>query len=192
MNKYPVEIEQQMQFFFSSLPEHQRRRYAALEAQKLGHGGKRYICELLKCNFRTLEHGLNELQNTETIETGRIRKPGAGRQFYIEQYPEINDAFLKVIEKNTAGSPMDEKIKWTNLSRNQLAEGLKVQGFDVSVTVVDQLLKKHDFRRRKAVKTVAGGKTKNRDEQFKNIGRLKNEYHENSNPVISMDTKKKS
>lgn len=192
MKKYPVEVERQMQIFFSSLPEHEKRRYAAVEAIKLGHGGKKYICDLLGCNFRTLEHGLNELQSQERLETNRIRKPGAGRQFYIEEHPEINDAFLKVIEKHTAGSPMDEKIKWTNLSRKQLAEKLKAEGFDVSVTVVDQLLKKHNFRRRKAVKTIAGGQVKNRDKQFKNIERLKNEYHENGNPVISMDTKKKN
>ena len=192
MKKYSAAIERQMQKFFLSLPEHERRRYAAIEAIKFGHGGKKYICDILGCNFRTLEHGLDELQSQEKLETDRIRKPGAGRQFYIEEHPEINDAFLKVIEDHTAGSPMDEKVKWINLTREQLAKKLKAEGFDISVTVVDQLLKKHNFRRRQAVKSIAGGQVQNRDQQFKNIERLKHEYHENGNPVISMATKKKN
>ena len=88
---------------------------------------------------------------------------------------------------------MNENIKWTNLSREKLALGLKEKGFPVSVTVIDQLLKKHNFRPRKAFKNEAG-KTNipDRDEQFKNIERLKEEYHKNGDPVMSMDVKKKS
>lgn len=192
MQKYPSAIEEQMKRFYLSLPEHERRRYAAIEALKLGHGGKKYICDLLGCHFLTLERGLKELESGEPLKTDRIRKSGAGRQFYIEEHPEINDAFLKIIGKNTAGSPMDETIKWTNLSRSKLAENLKTEGFDVSVTIVDQLLEKHNFRRRQAVKSIAGGQVQNRDQQFKNIDRLKEEYREKGNPVISMDTKKKN
>jgi len=43
----------------------------------------------------------------------------------------------------------------------------------VSVTVVDQLLEKHNFRKRKAVKTLATGKSEHRNEQFETIERLK-------------------
>lgn len=54
---------------------------------------------------------------------------------------------------------MNEEIKWTNLTRGQIAEKLTEEDFNVSVTIVDQLLKNHNFRRRKASKTVAGGKS---------------------------------
>ncbi len=192
VNKYPIEIELQMQKFYLSLSEHEKRRYAAIEALKLGHGGKKYICEILGCTFPTLKSGLRELSSQDELDISCIRKPGAGRKNYIEKHPEINKVFLAVIDENTAGSPMDEKIKWTNLSRLELSEKLKEKGFNVSVTVVDQLLKNNNFRRRKASKTIAGGKSENRDDQFKKIVRLKNEYIENGNPVISMDTKKKN
>jgi len=192
MQKYTSAIEEQMKRFFISLPEHERRRYAAIEALKLGHGGKKYICDLLGCHFLTLERGLKELESREPLKTDLIRKSGAGRQFYIEEHPEINNAFLKIIGKHTAGSPMDETIKWTNLSRSKLAEKLKTEGFDVSVTIVDQLLEKHNFRRRQAVKSIAGGQNKHRDQQFKHIDHLKAEYQKKGNPVISMDTKKKN
>ena len=66
-----------------------------------------------------------------------------------------------------------------------------VNTYDISVTVVDQLLSKHSFRRRQAVKTNACGTSENRNEQFENIENLKNEYVEQGNPILSMDSKKK-
>lgn len=87
---------------------------------------------------------------------------------------------------------MDEAVKWTNLTRQQIADLLKKERINVSVTVVDQLLKKHKFRKRKAVKTLATGSSEQRNEQFENIESLKEEYFAAGNPVISMDSKKKS
>lgn len=39
MQPYGVVIERTMKRFFDSLSEKDRRRYAAVEAAKLGHGG---------------------------------------------------------------------------------------------------------------------------------------------------------
>ena len=86
---------------------------------------------------------------------------------------------------------MDETIKWTNLRREEIAVRLQEEGFSVSVTIVDQLLEKHDFRRRQAFKTESGKQVPQRDEQFQNIATLKQQYHEQGNPVLSMDVKKK-
>jgi hypothetical protein len=93
---------------------------------------------------------------------------------------------------NTAGSPMDETIKWSNLSREKIAGLLAEKGYGVSVTVVEQLLDKHDFRSRKAFKNEAGKEVENRDEQFKNIENLLEDARANGNPAMSMDVKKKS
>ncbi|WP_322505468.1 ISAzo13-like element transposase-related protein [Chroococcidiopsis cubana] len=71
---------------------------------------------------------------------------------------------------------MDETVKWTNLKRHEIAALLKGEGIDVSVTVVDQLLEKHKFRKRKAVKTLATGESEHRNEQFEMIERLKQAY----------------
>ena len=75
---------------------------------------------------------------------------------------------------------------------NLLLTSSKDKGFSVSVTVIDKLLRKHKFCRRQAFKSEAGKKNiPNRDEQFKNIERLNQEYHDAGNPVMSMDVKKK-
>ncbi|NER34398.1 MAG: hypothetical protein F6J93_10280 [Oscillatoria sp. SIO1A7] len=111
----------------------------------------------------------------------------------MEEIEGIDEAFLRVIEGHTAGSPMDEAIKWTHLRRQQIADLLwEEEEIQVSVTVVDQLLDKHDFRRRKAFKAKATGDNPQRNEQFENIEKLVETYQQAGNPVMSMDTKKKS
>lgn len=134
---------------------------------------------------------MEELADGVLGDEHRIRQPGGGRKSMLATKPGLEEAFLRVIDNHTAGSPMDEKVKWTNLSREKLALGLQEEGFTVSVTIVDQLLKKHNFRRRQASKSVAGKEVPQRDEQFKKIEILKQEYHEEGNPVMSMDVKKK-
>ena len=105
----------------------------------------------------------------------------------------LDDAFLIALDNHTAGSPMNKAIKWTNLSRTNIVEKLQEQGINISVTVVDQLLDKHGFRPRQAFKVEAGKKNiPQRDEQFKNIERLKQEYINVGAPVLSLDVKKKS
>ena len=74
MNTYAFPIEQQMQRFYRSLNERDRRRYAAIEALKLGHGGIRYV-GVLGCDATTLAKGIQEL-GSEELETRRQRKAG--------------------------------------------------------------------------------------------------------------------
>ena len=106
--------------------------------------------------------------------------------------PAIEANFLKVLEDHTAGDPMRLEIKWTNLSRRQIAARMKDLGSPISRDVVSQLLRKHGYRRRKALKKkTMGPRHKDRDAQFEKIARLKEEYLGAGLPVISMDTKKK-
>jgi len=179
-----------MRKFYSSLSEKDSRRYAAIEAQKLGYGGVAYICRVFGCNDRTVRQGISDLEAGLPNEN-RIRKPGGGRKAILQMTPEINKAFLAVIKNHTAGSPMDEKIKWTNLTREKIALRLAEAGFAVSVTIVDQLLDKNNFRKRQAFKSQSGKSVPQRNEQFKKIENLKQEFHEKGNPVMSMDVKKK-
>jgi hypothetical protein len=49
-----------------------------------------------------------------------------------------------VISQHTADSPTNQKLKWTNLTRHEIAQLLETEGIEVSVTVVDQLLEKYN------------------------------------------------
>jgi hypothetical protein len=192
MRPYPSEIEVQMQRYYKSLSEKDRRRYAAIEVVKLGYGGQAYIRRLLGCHHETLKLGWRELQDEAVLEQERIRQPGGGPKSAFETTASLDEAFLRVLERHTAGSPMDETVKWTNLKRHEIARLLGNEGIEVSVTVVDQLLKKHNFRKRQAVKTLATGESEHRNEQFEAIDQLKQSYQGAGNPVMSMDTKKKN
>lgn len=97
-----------------------------------------------------------------------------------------------MLKNYTAGDPMDEKVRWTNLKPWQIAQLLGEEyEIQVSLNVIRQLLKKHDYRRRKAQKRLTKQHVLHRNEQFENIIRLKEEHEAANNPVISMDGKKK-
>ena len=60
--------------------------------------------------------------------------------------------YLTILKDHTAGDPMDEKIKWTDLTRAEISSFLKKKGFNVSRNIVKKLLKNHGYVKRKAVK----------------------------------------
>jgi hypothetical protein len=110
----------------------------------------------------------------------------------IAASPALEENFLKVLQDHTAGDPMRAEVKWTNLSRGQIASRLGELGTPASRQVVSQLLRKHRYRRRKALKKkTMGPRNPNRNAQFENIARLKKKYLKARLPVLSMDTKKK-
>lgn len=74
------------------------------------------------------------------------------RKKIIHATENIDEVFLRVIDNYTAGDPMNEKVKWTNLTRKEISEIMTEEGVKVSEYVVKQLLKKHGFVRRKASK----------------------------------------
>ncbi len=76
MDAYPADIERMMQRLFHSLGESARRRYAAIEAAKLGHGGLEYVARVLGCDPKTIRQGQAELEGNEELDTSRQRKKG--------------------------------------------------------------------------------------------------------------------
>jgi len=77
--KYTDEVASTMKKFFESLSEKDRRRYAAIEALKLGNGGQKYICEILGCDPDTVKTGTKELQGKMSVDDP-IRNPGGGKK----------------------------------------------------------------------------------------------------------------
>lgn len=73
---YSKDIESAMRLFYISLAERERRRYVAVEAAKLGHGGILYLADLFGCSRRTIRRGLDELHAAATLPLGRSRKKG--------------------------------------------------------------------------------------------------------------------
>ena len=74
MGDYSAVVKAKMLRFYRSLNERDRRRYAAIEALKLGHGGICFISKLLECDPKTIAHGIDELEAEEQLTTERQRK----------------------------------------------------------------------------------------------------------------------
>lgn len=193
MEPYDQQTEETMKRFYDSLSEKDRRRYAGIEALRYGPGGRSYIAQVLGCSRRTVSKGAKEVSQLSKSEVDRrIRRPGAGRKPYQEKWPDIDEQFLHVLRHHTAGDPMDETVRWTDLTVAQIAQLLYLDhGLRVSKSVVRKLLNRHHYRRRKAQKRQTMKAVRHRNEQFETIQRLKDEYEAAGNPIVSMDTKKK-
>lgn len=74
---YRPEIEHSMRMFHDSLSKKDRRRYAAIEAAKLGHGGTEYVATLLGCDPKTIRQGQQDLDHLPDELGKRVRKKGA-------------------------------------------------------------------------------------------------------------------
>jgi hypothetical protein len=75
---YDKSIELKMQRLFLLLSEKDRRRYAGIEAAKLGHGGIEYVSGLFDMDPKTVRRGLVELEVSEDPAPSRIRKKRCG------------------------------------------------------------------------------------------------------------------
>lgn len=96
------------------------------------------------------------------------------------------------IERDTAGSPVDERIRWTNRSAPSLATELQGQGFEIGVDALRRILFDHlGLSRRQAFKDEAACTFPQRDEQFRYLAKLRTEYEHKGWPILSIDTKKK-
>jgi hypothetical protein len=77
MQMYAEKIERHMANFYRSLSEKDRRRYAAVEAEKLGHGGVAYIASLFECDPDTVSMGRDDVEQLpHDSAAGRVRKKG--------------------------------------------------------------------------------------------------------------------
>src|SRR5438876_9038876 len=104
--QYPPEVAAQVRAFYATLSEKDQRRYAAVEARRLGHGGIEYVAEVLECSRRTIERGLNELDDLpHDPAAGRVRRPGGGRKKKVEAEAELENNLSSAVEVRTAGNP---------------------------------------------------------------------------------------
>lgn len=76
MISYEKNIELKMQRLFKTLSEKDKRRYAAIEVEKLPNGGTDYISKLFGIDPKTIRRGMEELEQQEDTTKGRIRKKG--------------------------------------------------------------------------------------------------------------------
>ena len=87
MERYTQDIEKKMIKLKLSLNEKDKRRYAAIESIKLGHGGIEYISEIFNVDAKTIRKGIKELENNIFTDEKGIRKTGGGRPLKKKNIP---------------------------------------------------------------------------------------------------------
>lgn len=203
MNEFPgydPGHEQLMRCFSRSLPEDHRRRYAAVEAQKIGYGGVAYVARVLGMSRATIYTALRELEELDddnpqrpSGDPQRVRRSGAGRPSRIETDPDAQEAFHEVMEAHSAGSPTDERVRWSDLNPGRLTQELLERGIAISRNTAAAWLEEAGFRPRALRKEIITGVVdpQERDAQFRFIAERRRQAAREGTPVFSVDTKKK-
>lgn len=194
---YTQDVEKAMKTLYLSLRENDRRRYAAVEAAKLGHGGLDYICGVLGCDPKTIRQGRRDLEQLteqnpqDIVPDPRVRQPGGGRKSHLDAIPELRAVLHVVLEEHTAGLPMQPDLIWTDLTPKDIRVQLAEYNLVISENTIRSLLDHEGFRRRQMQKDLAMGEHIHRDAQFENIAQFKDIYRHSVNPIVSIDAKKR-
>ena len=79
---HPIKtLHRQMNVLMSRLDEQQRRWYAAIEAEKIGHGGTKQVATITGINVNTIRRGRRELaEDLAGRPADQVRLPGGGRK----------------------------------------------------------------------------------------------------------------
>ncbi|DAC71609.1 MAG TPA: ISAzo13 family transposase [Thermoplasmata archaeon] len=178
-------IKTRIESILPMLNERQRRIYLSAEAKSIGWGGKSKISQLSSVTRRTIAKG-----EIESSLKNRIRKEGGGRKKSVEQQPEIQQIIEDLVSPHTLGDPMNPLI-WTSKSLRKIAAELLVYGYEVSHELVRKSLISLGYSLQANKKTKEGGEFPDRDAQFVFINETAKEFAKTSDPVISVDCKKK-
>lgn len=102
----------------------------------------------------------------------------------------------RIMKDETAGDPMTG-LKWTKKTTEKIAEELANAGIIVSARTVGRLLVKMHFSLKTCRKNIEAGRKnkpgdrRRRDQQFRKVKRLRQQFEQEGLPVISIDSKKK-
>src|SRR4051812_36631005 len=105
--------------------------------------------------------------------------------------PSLEDNLLQLLQEFTGGDLMRVGVLWTNLSLRELSRRLLALGTPARRRPIPRLLRKLKMGRRTARQKKTMGQHPPPNAPFEKIGRLRQEYQQTGDPVISIDTKKK-
>jgi DDE family transposase len=173
------------------LNERQRRLLLAAEARLLGHGAVRAVAQVAGVSETTVRRGVFELEEgQDPFQDGRARRAGGGRRSAGELDAGLVPALLALVEPDERGDP-ESPLRWTTKSLRRLAGELTRQGHRVSAPTVGRLLRGAGFSLQANAKTLEGAQHPDRDAQFRYINEQVKDHQAGTDPVISVDTKKR-
>jgi len=187
-------IEEKYNALRDFLDERTRRLWAAAEARSLAYGGMSIVASVTGLSRTTIVAGINELRDRPSVrlleQGSRVRRPGGGRKTLKTLDPSLERDLELLVEPLTRGDP-ESPLRWTCKSTRKLAEELNRQGHRVGDRKVADLLHDLHYSLQANAKTREGSSHPDRNAQFEYINDLAQAFQKRSQPVISIDTKKK-
>lgn len=183
------ELETLFSTVLPHLNEVQRRVVVGSISRALGAGCKTAVAQASGMSRNTVIKAQREVEcGIEPKE--RLRAIGGGDRPAIEKQPGLLQALDELVHPDTRGTPMSA-LRWTLKSTYELARDLKGCGFVVSAELVRRLLHDMGYSLQAPSKQNEGTSHPDRDSQFSHINAEVAEFLSRSEPVISVDTKKK-
>jgi transposase len=184
------QIRSKYEAFSPYLDEKTRRIWAAIESTTV-RGGVSQVARATGLSRTTIYAGLQELEvdNSETFSAA-VRHPGGGRKPLSETDTTLMEDLQQLLESSTRGDPKSP-LCWTCKSTSKLAEALQQMGHQVSGRSVCTLLHELGYSLQSNRKTQEGEQQVDRDRQFRHIAKVVKQFHQQQQPVISVDAKKK-
>jgi len=186
-------IKKKFKMLSGYLQERTVRAWAAAEALGIGRGGISAVAAATGLSRTTVHTAVNELLSKPAVRPDMIarqRKPGGGRQRLTRKDPSLLEELDRLIDPVTRGDP-ESPLRWTSKSTTKLATALTEAGHPISQRTVCDLLAEMGYSLQSVRKSREGADHPDRDAQFQYIDQRVKEYLRASQPVISVDTKKK-
>src|SRR5882724_1129976 len=189
---YRPDLEQRLRQDSQSLAEKARRRFAALEAIKRGHGGIRSLAPVLGCDPHPVNDGMRELPQLPNAAAGRrVRQPGGGRKKTAGKHADVIQQGQDPIKDRTAGDPRRQDGVWTELTPQEMAPRLQEQAVDAGPRIVRRLLDGRGCARRQRATVLPGGAAPPRDAPLRHRAAFIQAFLEAGNPLLRIETQTK-
>lgn len=186
------------------LDEKQQRRLSGIVALGLGYGGVSFVNSITGQSRNTIAAGTGCFDGADvgseprqpsaeavSKQGERIRRPGGGRKPIENKYPNLEEKIEEIISDDTYGNP-EKPLRYTSKSLRKITEALMEKGINVCHTLVAKVLDKMGYSKQQNQKMKQlGSQHPDRDAQFRFINDTAEEFLNNGEPVISVDTKKK-
>jgi transposase len=173
----------------SKRDERGRRLFAASETRAAGWGGLAAVSEITGIARSTIGRGLNDL-DAPGLPPGQVRREGGGARRLSARDATLLVDLRRLVESATLGDPV-RPLLWVSKSLDKLSAELAEMGHSVSPNSVRKLLTEIGFSRQSNRKTDEGKSHPDRNAQFEYINAEVLAAQAASQPVISVDTKKK-
>lgn len=176
------------------LDERVRRLVVAAAAKSMPHGGATAVAKAAGVSRSVIYDGIKELEHKGGIEdierSPRQRRPGAGPKFLADKDAGLLADLDSLIKPYVRGDP-ESCLRWTCRSLRNISEALCGMGHKISYVSVGKLLEQTGYTLQSNKKSHEGSTSSDRDAQFQHIHDCVNAFFAESQPVISVDAKKK-